>query len=680
MVKDNQLSVDAVSAQNLDVSDSDSRKSKQPNSASSLVNDQLVDILTNSPADLFLIEKARPDGSIATNLTVGLDPKAKRPKVLKQFTQTDYIDPDPSQGIFSFIEARAKRQPDDVLFNYKVGPNRWNKITGQEFAELTKRVAKGLLAKGLKPGDAIAIMGHTSIEWITMDYAAALLGLISVPIYETSSERQMVFILQNADVKMAFVETKELFNKFEEIRQEAPKFQGTLIFEEQAIAELEELGQSISDADLSKIAAQVNGETIYTIVYTSGSTGSPKGVELTHHALMTIAVNVQVGVPRLLMKKGSVFLLFLPMAHILARFACLTIAYGVAEIGVIGDISSLLDDLRYLKPHWTIAVPRVCEKIINAASHKAGYGIKGRIFQGAVKTAVEYSQALDSEAGVSRGLELRRALYDRLVYHAIRDVLGGRMEYLVCGGAPLSVKLSHFFRGAGVTILEGYGLTETCGVTFVSRPEANAIGSLGYPVAGVEYKLAKNGELLLKCGSLLSRYHKDEAATQEVLHDGWFHTGDLAQDNGDGTITLTGRSKELIVTAGGKNISPGTLEGALKENTLISQVVLVGDRKPYISALITLDPETFALWKVKVGLVNLQLENAPKDLVVKSEVQRMVDKANLLVSRAESIRRFIILPEDFSEENGLLTSSMKLKRQAVYERYQDLIDSEIYSR
>jgi long-chain acyl-CoA synthetase len=356
----------------------------------------------------------------------------------------------------------------------------------------------------------------------------------------------------------------------------------------------------------------------------------------------------------------------------------LAIINSVSEIGVTGNIATLLDDLRYLRPTYTIAVPRVLEKIFNAASHKAGGGLKGQIFRRAVQSAIEFSKALDSEAGASKGLARKRKIFDRLVYGQIRAVLGGRMEYMVSGGAPLSPMISHFFRGAGINVLEGYGLTETSGTTFVNRATANTIGSLGYPMAGMEYKIDSKSQLWIKYPSLLKCYHNDPKQTHQVLKSGWFNTGDLVIQNPDGSVSLTGRSKDLIITAGGKNVSPVILESRLKDNGLISNAVLVGDRKPYISCLITLDEEFFERWKKSNGIKNLPYRKDKDDIALCAEIQRYVDQANLLVSRAESIRRFAILDEDFSEANGLLTTSLKLRRQAVYDRYANLINSQLY--
>lgn len=606
---------------------------------------------------------------------------SSRPKAFRNYIPAQYVEVDKQVGIFSFVEARVQRQPDDELFNYKISEGHWRSVSAKEFKKEVFQIAKGLIAKGLKKNDSFAIMGPTSYEWILFDYACALLGIISVPIYETSSVKQIAYILEDANVKMAAVQNQDMLHKFTDLRPQFPHLQEVLVFEENAVNELRALGASISDQNVNQFVKEVNGDTLLTIVYTSGSVGVPKGVELTHYALMSIAANTSPTLPELLLAPGARYLLFLPLAHIFARFSCLAVLNSPSTIGVTGSIATLLDDLRHLKPTYTIAVPRVMEKIVNAASQKAGGGIKGKIFQRALQTAIEYSQALDTDEGVSRTLETKRVLYDRLVYSQIRQVMGGQLKHIVSGGAPLSSNLSHFFRTAGIPVLEGYGLTETAAPTFVSRVHANAIGTIGYPFPNVEYKISpSDNELILKCASLFRGYHNDPVATKQVLKNGWLYTGDLARDNGDGTITLIGRSKDLIVTAGGKNVSPSFLENALRDNSLISNAVLVGDRKPFISALITLDPDSFKLWAKKNGLTKLTLHDAVENPAVISAVQRMVDQANLLVSRAESIRKFIIVPQDFSVENGLLTPSLKLKRQAVYDYYADLINYRIYNR
>jgi long-chain acyl-CoA synthetase len=627
-------------------------------------------------------------------------------KAPKEFVKVEPYIVGPDENLYSIMVDREKRLPNEVLFKYQVGDNYFKAYPG-EFLERVKDTAKGLLELGIKKGESVSIMGRTSYDWITLDVAILSIGAITIPIYETDSADQILSIGNDSKIKFLFVENSELEIKAKSVKSQIPTLKKIYNLEQDTFQELQILGQSIPDKSLNLARTNVKADDLATIVYTSGSTGVPKGVELTHSALIGVSKNTVRWLPEVVDHLGYRFLLFLPLAHIFARFAYFAISSGKSEIDIVTGIDKLLDNLSFYKPHYTIAVPRIFEKVINAASNKAGGGVKGAIFNKATKVAIEYSKALDSETGVGPALKAKHAVYDKLLYGTIRGLFGGEMVVAISGGAPLSGNASHFFRGAGIPIIEGYGLTETGAPVVASQINYNNIGAIGFPFPGVEVKLVsetdtetgvgpgagasagasagvkqvKSGELVLKTPSLLRAYHNDAKATKSVLKDGWFHTGDIAEIDENGVIKITGRTKDLIITAGGKNVSPSILEGLISQDALIEHCVLTGDRRQFIGAIITLDRDGFKAFKAKNNLANeLSIEDAVNNIVVRNYLQGIIDDANLQVSRAESIRKFIVLSDQFTLENGLITTSMKIKRQKILEKYQVVIDSQIYNR
>jgi len=521
-------------------------------------------------------------------------------------------------------------------------------------------------------------VSHTSYEWTLLDFAAWEAGLVVVPIYETSSAEQARWILTDADVRLVVVEDVAMETMLTSLTATAPELGDlqVLSIARGAITELMAAGRDIGGsacADLDARTGRLGSADPATIVYTSGTTGRPKGVELTHGNLIHLSVNTVAHVPEVLGAPEVRALLFLPLAHVLGRFV--EIAIVCSPAGVLGhspDVKNLVTDLASFRPTFVIAVPRVFEKIYNAADARST-GAKQKVFRLAAKTAIAYSRALDAPEGPSRGLRAQRAVFDRMVFSRLRDLLGGRVGHVISGGGPLGERLGHFYRGAGVTVLEGYGLTETAAPCTVNLPDATRIGSVGPPLPGTSVRLDDDGEILIKGIGLFRGYHNNPAATAEALDDGWLRSGDLGSLDSEGFLWITGRKKELIVTAGGKNVAPAILEDRLRGHPLVSQVLVVGDGEPFISALITLDREMLPGWLRNHGLPEMDVVEASTNPQVLAALDRAVARTNRAVSRAESIRAYRVLTADFTEANGLLTPSLKVKRNQVMEEYADTI-------
>ena len=597
-------------------------------------------------------------------------------------------EPEPTWTIPWLLADRIARAPGSTIIERKTGlGHSWSTVTARSFGEDVARVASGLVGMGLEPGQCVSIMAHTSYEWTLLDMAIARAGLISVPIYETDSASQVQWILADADVRLVITESAalaELVRGAAEARaasnsSDVPEVR-VLSLDRDAITTISAAGRTVPRTVLDERTDALRGEDVYSIVYTSGTTGRPKGVEITHRMAAGLGWNGVRWLPDLLLAPSTRLLLFLPLAHSYARFLQILALAGNGVLGHTPDVATLLPDLAAFAPTYILAVPRVLEKIYNAADAKAGSGVKLKTFRWAAKVAIEYSRALDTSEGPSPRLVAAHALADRLVYRTIRALLGPNARYAISGGGPLGPRLGHFYRGVGIIILEGYGLTETIGPTSVNLDTLNKIGTVGPPVCGNSVRMGADGELEVTGLGVFPRYHNNPEATAEAFtSDGWFRTGDMGSIDSDGWITINGRKKELIVTAGGKNVAPAALEDRLRSHPLVSQVLVVGDARPCVGALITLDAEMLSGWLAGHGLEDMDPVEAARDPRVRSALERAVSRANRAVSRAESIRTFTVLPGDFTVANGLLTPSLKVRRAQALDRFADQIDA-LYTR
>jgi long-chain acyl-CoA synthetase len=588
---------------------------------------------------------------------------------------------------------RAAEQPQAVIVRRPghAGPSgEWADVTASQFRDEVVALAKGLVAAGIEAGDRVALMSHTRYEWTLIDYAIWTAGAITVPVYETSSAEQAEWILSDSGARACFVETAGFGQVIDGFRDRVPALEQVWRIEPGAGASpglpdsldsLTGAGAAVGYEVIKERAAAVGASDLATVIYTSGTTGRPKGCELTHQNMLAAVRNAFLGpLADFTATDDRGTLLFLPLAHVFARI----IEVGCIEAGIVlghcGDLNALLPALASFRPTFILAVPRVFEKVFNSAEAKAMTERKGAIFGRAARTAVAYSRALDSPGRPRFGLRAEHALFDRLVYAKLRAALGGRTEYAISGGAALTEQLCHFFRGAGVTVLQGYGLTETTAATTVNRPDRNKIGTVGQPLPGVGIKVAEDGEILISGAIVFPGYWHNEAATKETLaEDGWFRTGDVGELDDEGFLTVTGRKKDMIVTAGGKNVAPTVLEDRLRSHALISQTVVVGDGKPYIAALITLDAEELKPWKERHGKpADTTIASLRDDPDLLRAVQTAVDDANQAVSRAESIRRFRILEVDFTQENGQLSAKLGIRRSVLHKDFASDIDA-LYS-
>ena len=587
---------------------------------------------------------------------------------------TPLVLPSTTEGSLADLPLRwASAEPGRVSFSVRSAGG-WTDVTAATFAADVSALAKGLIAAGVQRGDAVGIMSRTRYEWTVADFALWSAGAVPVPIYETSSAEQVEWILDDSGAVGVVVETAAHLASVEAGRSRLQRLRHVWVIDHGDIDSLSGDSGAVDDAELAARRAGLDRDTLATVIYTSGTTGRPKGVELTHGNFLTLAENAAEELADVVASAGASTLLFLPLAHVFARFIeVLAVTAGV-RMGHSSDLKALLDDFSAFQPTFILAVPRVFEKIYNSAEQKAEAGGKGKIFAGAAATAVAWSEARDAGT-VPLGLRVRHALFDRLVYARLREAMGGRVQYAVSGGAPLGTRLGHFFRGIGVTILEGYGLTETTAPATVNRPNAMRIGSVGLPLPGVDVQIADDGEICLRGVNVFQGYRGNASATAEAIRDGWFHTGDIGELDADGFLRITGRKKEILVTAGGKNVAPAVLEDRLRSHPLVSQCIVVGDGKPYIAALVTIDEEMYPAWAANNGLDGVTVAAARSDERVVAEIQRAVDEANTAVSKAESIRRFAVLEGDFTEESGHLTPSLKLKRNVVMRDFEDEVDA-----
>lgn len=533
-------------------------------------------------------------------------------------------------------------------------------------------MAKGLIARGVKPGDRLAIMSHTRYEWSLIAWAAWVAGAVTVPIYETSSSAQCDWILTNSDATVAVVEDLEL----REVLTAGTDWSGDiLVIENDLVAQLTEAGADVSDADLEKASLVAGHEDPCAIIYTSGTTGNPKGCEIVHGGFGGVVVSVVEQLQDAFVPNSRT-LIFLPLAHVLARILEVACFYKRVAVAHEPDTTKVIERLGEIHPTFLVSVPRVLEKVYNSAAAKAenAGGAKAKIFKAAVQTAIDYSKALENGGRPSAALKVKQKLYSKLVYSKLHDALGGECDRIISGGGPLGARLGHFFRGAGFDLLEGYGLTESSGVLTVNPTNRAKIGTVGTPIPGVTIRIAEDGEVLAKAKTLFKGYWRNPEATAAAWTGEWYHTGDIGELDSDGYLSITGRKKDLIVTAGGKNVSPSQLEDLLTSDPLISQAVVVGDNRSYIAALVTIDPETFPAWRDRHGKTG-EVSDLLQDGELVGAVQDAVDRANKSVSRAESIRKFKILAAEFSVESGELTPTLKLKRNVVHDRFGSEIES-----
>ena len=599
---------------------------------------------------------------------------------MREFTVPPTVTVSGEDNLSDLVFANAERFGGAIVYRRKISGS-WVDVTAQEFAAQVAAVAKGLVASGIQPGDRVGLLSRTRYEWTLLDFAILAAGGVTVPVYETSSAEQVEWILSDSGARAAVVESAAHRATVESVRERLPElatvWQLDTGGEQGAVEALSELGRDLPDDELHARRRQVGGDDLATLVYTSGTTGRAKGCELTHRNLLAETRTVVRAAPELLNPDAQI-LLFLPLAHVLARVIQLTGFHCRATVGHTPDVKNLLPDLAEFRPTMVLSVPRVFEKVYNSAKQRAHADGKGKIFDVAEATAVAWSQAQDT-GGPGLLLRLRHGLFDRLVYGKLRAALGGRCTAAVSGGAPLGARLGHFFRGIGITVYEGYGLTETSAAATVGLPRHFKVGTVGRPIPGVTVRIADDGEVLIKGDVVFRGYWHNEAATADALTtDGWLHSGDIGELDAEGYLRITGRKKELIVTAGGKNVAPAVLEDRLRAHPLISQCMVVGDNQPFIGALVTIDAEAFPVWRDGHGKSG-EVAGLVDDPELRAEIEAAIAEANKAVSAAEAIKKFRILPVDFTEDGGQLTPTLKLKRNVVAKEYAHEIDA-IYAR
>ncbi|MFJ6521426.1 AMP-dependent synthetase/ligase [Streptomyces filamentosus] len=586
----------------------------------------------------------------------------------------------PSDGNLTDLIRRNASQHPDVAVMGRKADGVWTDVTAKEFLAEVRGVAKGLIAAGVGVGDRVALLSRTRYEWVLLDFAIWSAGAVTVPVYETSSPEQIRWILGDSGASLAVVESAAHRASVESVRDGLPELKGLWQIEDDAIAALTASGAEVTDETLDARMSAATADDPATIVYTSGTTGRPKGCVLTHRAFFAECGNVVERLKPLFRTGESSVLLFLPAAHVFGRLIEVASVMAPIRLGCLPDIKTLTDELASFRPTLILGVPRVFEKVYNSARAKAQADGKGRIFDKAAHTAIAYSRALATPQGPSLGLRLKHKIFDKLVFSKLRAVLGGRGEYAISGGAPLGERLGHFFRGIGFTVLEGYGLTESCAATAFNPWDRPKIGTVGQPLPGSVVRIADDGEVLLHGEHVFTGYWNNEAATAEALADGWFHTGDIGTLDEDGYLAITGRKKEILVTAGGKNVAPAVIEDRIRAHALVAECMVVGDGRPFVGALVTLDEEFLGRWAAEhgkpAGTTAAALREDPELL---AEVQRAVDDGNAAVSKAESVRKFRVLASQFTEEAGHITPSLKLKRNVVAKDFADEIEA-IYAK
>ena len=625
----------------------------------------------DEPAPSMTAPAARPVGTAAI------------PTIISEYTSPGDVTVNDDETLYSLLTERIDRTGNaTTIAARKTGPGAWSSITTGEFHRLVLAAAKGLIAFGVGKGDAVTLFSATRFEWGVLDFALAAIGAVNVPVYDTDSAAQAERIINDSGVKLAVTDNRERYDRLDSINDRCPGLQRILMMDGNALGALEGLGVSVSDEELEARIADTHADDLATIVYTSGSTGAPKGVELTHRNFLSVVRAGYECLGEVLCDNHPRLLLFLPLAHCFARFIqyC-SIGSDDGVVGYLPDTKSLLPDLRSFKPTYLLGVPRVFEKVYNAASRKAGTGFKGRIFAQAAQCAREWSRTEQDGGKHSASQRARHAMFETSVYRAVRGALGPNIRYVACGGAPLSADLAHFFAGIGLPMIQGYGMTETAAPFTVTRVNDNKIGTVGQPAPGSSVRIADDGEVQVRGANVFRGYHNLPEKTAETFTaDGWLKTGDLGSLDEDGRLTITGRKKDIIITAGGKNVSPIPMEEEIAKCPIVEHAVVVGDGRPFIGALVTLDPEGLASWLPTIGQpADLSLADAAALPQVREEIQPFVDRANATVSRAESVRKFVVLDTQFTQENSCLTPSLKVVRPAVNRVFSGAIDQELYA-
>jgi long-chain acyl-CoA synthetase len=601
---------------------------------------------------------------------------------VNEYTSPLLAPPANAGSLSDIVVTNAVEAPQKVVFKRRAG-DRWLDVTCSDFLTQVQAVAKGLMASGIGAGDRVGLMSKTRYEWTLVDFAIWTAGAVTVPIYETSSAEQVQWILSDSGAVACIVESPEHLAVVNEVRGTLTDLDNVWTIDDGGVDDLSGAGRGVADNELEDRRTAVQPGDLATIIYTSGTTGRPKGCELTHSNFLFEAANVistkdgDATLANVFQDENASTLLFLPLAHVFARMIQVGVVMARAELGHTADVKNLLADLATFQPTFILSVPRVFEKVYNSSEQKAEAAGKGKIFHAAADTAIAFSEAQD-QGGPGLALKAKHAVFDKLVYSKLRAALGGRVRYAVSGGAPLGPRLGHFYRGIGLTVLEGYGLTETTAASTVNTPGMIKIGTVGRPIPGVSIKIADDGEILVKGGQVFTGYYNNESATAEALRDGWFATGDLGDLDSDGCLRITGRKKEIIVTAGGKNVAPAVLEDRLRAHRLVSQCMVVGDAQPYIACLITLDEEALPAWLEQHGKPAMSVAEAAEDPDVIAEIQVAVNEANKAVSKAEAIKKFKILTVDWTEDSGALTPSLKLKRGVVMKEHATEVDA-LYS-
>lgn len=615
-------------------------------------------------------------GSMTENIA---DKAINDTRIVKQFTNPVKEPIDSDINLFDLLDNRAKRDPEGAMIEYKGDDGTWHPYSAQVFRDMVIDLAKGLVGLGVNKGDSVAIVSRTRWEWTALDMAIMSIGALTVPVYETNSASQVSWIFNDSKVTLAIAEDDGQRDKIESVRDEVPTLRNVFVIEAGGLNAIKTYGESVTDAEFWEYKEASHGDDRATIVYTSGSTGTPKGVELTHRNFAFLVLSALQYMPRAGAWPNRRLLLFLPLSHVFARFLEFFSFGGTISLALSSNMKTMVKDFETFGPTLLLAVPRVYEKVYNAASQRAGTGFAGKMFMRAAENAREWSKAEQKGEQLPITGRIAHAFYEQVVYKKIRTIFGPNADFAITGGAPMDSELSHFFNGIGMPVLEGYGMTETCGPVCVSLPEDNRIGTIGMPMCGITAGIAEDGELVVKGPLVCKGYHNNPGVTAQQITDGWLHTGELGDISEDGFISITGRKKDLIITAGGKNVSPGLLEASVMTSPVVNQCLVIGDKKPFVAALVTLDLADANKWLESQGAKpEPDLASLAKNAIVHAEVERAVNAANEGVSRAESIRKFEILPDEFTEANGMLTPSLKTRRAQIVEHYRELIDDVIY--